>query len=197
MKFIVGLGNPEKKYKFTPHNIGFLMIDFFLEKIKENNNFIISQKKKFDFFYFIEINNKKAILFKPQNYMNLSGIDIKKIVTKYKINIEDIFVLSDDIYLEIGKFKLKEKGGHGGHNGLRNIIDTLDQKNFKKLKIGVGKDPELKLEEYVLKPLNNEKIEKIMINFNLFKIILLYFIDGMSFSQINSKIHNNINPKIL
>nr|WP_153369108.1 aminoacyl-tRNA hydrolase [Candidatus Phytoplasma sacchari]KAB8122311.1 aminoacyl-tRNA hydrolase [Candidatus Phytoplasma sacchari] len=183
MKLVIGLGNPGKKYKYTPHNIGFLMIDFFLSKMKEKN-IIFFKQKEFDNIYFIEINNQRAILFKPQKYMNLSGIEIKKIVSNYKLDINDILVLSDDIYLEKGKFKLKNKGGHGGHNGLRNIIDSLYTNSFKRLKIGVGYDSESSIEEYVLKTFNNEDIKKITINFELFLEILISFICGMSFEKI-------------
>ncbi|WBL31446.1 aminoacyl-tRNA hydrolase [Candidatus Phytoplasma sacchari] len=183
MKLVIGLGNPGKKYKYTPHNIGFLMIDFFLSKMKEKN-IIFFKQKEFDNIYFIEINNQRAILFKPQKYMNLSGIEIKKIVSNYKLDINDILVLSDDIYLEKGKFKLKDKGGHGGHNGLRNIIDSLYTNSFKRLKIGVGYDSESSIEEYVLKTFNNEDIKKITINFELFLEILISFICGMSFEKI-------------
>ncbi|WIA07839.1 MAG: peptidyl-tRNA hydrolase [Candidatus Phytoplasma cynodontis] len=185
MKLIVGLGNPEDKYKYTPHNIGFLMIDFFLEKIKEKN-ILYEKKKEFNFFYFIKFNNQKVILFKPYKFMNLSGIEIKKIVSFYKINIEDILVLSDDIYLKIGDFKLKRKGGYGGHNGLKNIINNLKTECFKRLKIGVGYDEKIRIEEYVLRSLSNYQIQKIMNNFDFLSQVLFLFINGMPFDQIIS-----------
>ncbi|KXT29173.1 peptidyl-tRNA hydrolase [Candidatus Phytoplasma oryzae] len=183
MKLIVGLGNPEKKYKYTPHNIGFLMIDYFLEKLKKNNIFLLKKKKNV-FSYFFEVDKQKILLFKPQLYMNLSGIEIKKIISLYQINIQDIFVLSDDIYLSLGKFKLKKKSGHGGHNGIKNIIENLNTNNFIRLKIGVGYNSKTKIEEYVLQPLDNEKIKTIMINFDFFSNILINFIRGISFEKL-------------
>ncbi|WCA22504.1 aminoacyl-tRNA hydrolase [Candidatus Phytoplasma oryzae] len=194
MKLIVGLGNIGEKYKYTPHNIGFLMIDYFLKKIKDNN-IIFCQKKEFNFFYFIEINKKKTILFKPQNYMNSSGIEIKKIISNHKINLEDILILNDDIYLKIGKFKFKKKGNHGGHKGLKNIIDNLKTNIFKRLKIGVDYDNKMKIEKYVLNPLSKEQIEKIMINFDFFYKILISFVNDISLDKIMSTAMNTNTTK--
>ncbi|WP_284928404.1 aminoacyl-tRNA hydrolase, partial [Candidatus Phytoplasma sp. AldY-WA1] len=150
MKLIVGLGNPGIIYDNTPHNIGFMMIDFFLDYLKKNLIPFKLKKELFNLVYYVQINKKSIILLKPQIYMNNSGSAIEKIVKKYKVNTQDILVLHDDIHLKAGNFKLKHKGGHGGHNGIKNIIEMLNTNQFKRLKIGVNNNSSIPLNEYVL-----------------------------------------------
>ncbi|SFK57598.1 peptidyl-tRNA hydrolase [Halobacillus dabanensis] len=135
MKCIVGLGNPGKKYEKTRHNIGFAIIDEWAER----NNWSLSQKK-FNGLYTMErVDGEKVILLKPQTYMNLSGESLRPLMDFYDINVEDVLVVYDDLDLPPGKIRLRKKGGHGGHNGIRNIIDQLGTKEFKRLRVGVGR----------------------------------------------------------
>ncbi|MGM1458952.1 MAG: aminoacyl-tRNA hydrolase [Columbia Basin potato purple top phytoplasma] len=183
MKLIVGLGNPGLIYDNTPHNIGFMMIDYFLDYLKKNVK-IKFTKESSSLVYKCQINEKEIILLKPQTYMNLSGAAIKNIMQKYKINIEDILVLYDDIYLKAGCFKLKNKIGHGGHNGIKNIIEVLKTNKFKRLKIGVGRDSSKSLNEYVLSPFELIIKKSILDKFPLFGDILMYFIKDLAIDKI-------------
>ncbi|MBP3059376.1 aminoacyl-tRNA hydrolase [Texas Phoenix palm phytoplasma] len=188
MKMICGLGNPGVEFESTPHNIGFMLVNYFLEKFQENICFF---KKKFSsLIYCIQIQEKKFLLVKPESYMNLSGNSIYKVMQNYKIKTKDILIISDDIYLNPGSFKFKKKGGHGGHNGIKNIIDNLKTNEFKRLKIGVGYDCSVSIEKYVLKNLDNNVKNKILINFPLFYDFLINFVQGISFEKIINLVLN-------
>lgn len=146
MKLIVGLGNPGKEYDNTRHNIGFFMIDKYLES---KGNYLY--KLKFNGLYFLtDIEGEKVIFLKPQSYMNLSGEVVKKFVDFYKISIDDILIISDDLDLKVGNFKLKDKGSSGGHNGLKNIELHLGTQGYKRLKIGIANDKSIDTKDYVL-----------------------------------------------
>ena len=146
MKLIVGLGNPGKEYKNTRHNIGFMVIDSYL-----NLHNCQLQKEKFNGLYTeLHINNEKIIFLEPQKYMNLSGEVVKKFVDFYKINVEDILIIQDDLDQELGKIKLKKNSSSGGHNGIKNIEMHLGTKNYKRLKIGISNDKTIDTKNYVL-----------------------------------------------
>ncbi|GAB3054562.1 aminoacyl-tRNA hydrolase [Virgibacillus ainsalahensis] len=135
MKCIVGLGNPGKKYQDTRHNIGFMIIDELLDRYGWELN-----KKKFNGSYAMEhVQGEKVFLLKPQTYMNLSGESIRPLMDYYDINLEDVLIIYDDLDLPTGKIRLRQKGGHGGHNGLRSTIDHLGTKDFKRIRFGVGR----------------------------------------------------------
>lgn len=134
MRLIVGLGNPGKEYENTRHNAGFKFIDKFAKS--QNLDF---NKEKFNGLY-TEFNYKgeKVILLKPQKYMNLSGEVVIKFKDFFKINLEDILIICDDLDTELGKLKLKYKGSSGGHNGLKNIEFHLHSNEYKRIKIGIS-----------------------------------------------------------
>ncbi len=161
MKLIVGLGNPGNKYKKTRHNVGFIAIDNYAK-----SKGILINKIKFDCLYGEYYHeNEKIILLKPQNYINLSGEGIKKIMDFYKINVEDVLIICDDLNLELGILKLKRRGSSGGHNGLKNIELNLGTKDYKRLKIGISSNKDMDRSAYVLgKFTDNEyiTIENIM-----------------------------------
>lgn len=135
MKCIVGLGNPGKKYEDTRHNIGFTVVDAWAKR----NDWSLNQKKFNGYFTMERVEGEKVILLKPQTYMNLSGESLRPLMDFYDVKIEDILVVYDDLDLPPGKIRLRKKGGHGGHNGIRNIIDQLGTKEFKRLRVGVGR----------------------------------------------------------
>lgn len=152
MKLIVGLGNPGKEYEKTRHNMGFMFIDDYAKK----KNVEIS-KKKFQGLYVEFMNNgEKTILLKPQSYINLSGEVVKSFVDFYKINIEDILIINDDLDLPIGKYKLRPTGSSGGHNGLKNIEAYLHTQDYKRLKIGISNNKEMDTKDYVLGDISKE-----------------------------------------
>lgn len=135
MKCIVGLGNPGRKYRKTRHNIGFMVIDELLSRHNWKLN-----KSKFNGDYLIEqLHGEKVILLKPQTFMNLSGEAVRPLAEYFNIDVQDILVIYDDLDLPVGKIRLRQKGGHGGHNGIRSCLDHLGQKNFKRLRLGIGR----------------------------------------------------------
>ena len=140
MKLIVGLGNPGLEYENTRHNVGFMAINKYL------NN--VSFKTKFDGEYYID-NEKNAIFLKPMKYMNLSGEVVKKFVDYYKITVDDILIMYDDMAFELGTIKIKPDGSCGGHNGIKNIIDLLDNNKIKRVRIGIGRNS-YNMKDYVL-----------------------------------------------
>ena len=180
MKLIVGLGNPGLEYQNTRHNIGFYYLDLFTGKLD------INYKEKFKGLYIkTKINNEDVIFLKPQTYMNLSGESVIKFVNYYKINIEDILVIHDDLDIDLGRIKLKDNGSSGGHNGIKSIIENIQSENFKRLKIGISKNKDYDTKDYVLGKFNKEELEVIKGNETKILDILndyfkLPFIDLMS-----------------
>ena len=139
--YLIGLGNPGKKYSKTRHNIGFLL----LEKLskKRNSNFLIKDKVKSSCSEF-QINNCTFRVFLPNTFMNNSGDAVRAIVDWYKINLDQILIIVDDKDLPLGKIRFRQKGSSGGHNGLKSIIEQLQTQNFKRIRIGIGSPPLLK-----------------------------------------------------
>ena len=131
---IAGLGNPEKKYFQTRHNIGFMVVD----KLVEQNTLKFS-KSRFDAEYINFNSNKDKLFFvKPQSYMNRSGFPIQKLASYFKINISNIIVIHDDIDLPFARIRISKDRGHGGHNGIRSIIEALGTKDFIRIRIGIA-----------------------------------------------------------
>ena len=148
MFLIAGLGNPDKKYEKTRHNIGFDTVDALAEKY----NISITEKKHKALCGSGVIEGVKVILAKPQTYMNLSGESIAEIVNFYKLDPEsEMLVIFDDISLAPGNIRVRKKGSAGGHNGIKNIIAHLGGQVFPRIKVGVGeKPPKYDLADYVL-----------------------------------------------
>ena len=153
MKLIVGLGNPGKKYEHTRHNMGFDVVDLFSELAqididKEAFKGLVGRGKVFD---------EDIYILKPQTYMNLSGESVREIVNYFKIDLQDIIVIYDDMALEPGKIRLRAAGSSGGHKGMQNIIEQLGSEDIKRIRIGIG-EPEFDTIDYVLsKPLKEER----------------------------------------
>lgn len=134
MYIIAGLGNPGKQYDMTRHNIGFHTIDYMADKYGVKLN-----KLKFKSVYGeANICGEKAYLVKPQTYMNLSGDAVWEMAQFYKIPVENIIIINDDISLDAGRIRVRAKGSAGGHNGLKSIIYRLNSDEFPRVKIGVG-----------------------------------------------------------
>ena len=138
MFLIAGLGNPDKKYEKTRHNIGFDTVDALAEKY----NISITEKKHKALCGSGVIEGVKVILAKPQTYMNLSGESIAEIVNFYKLDPEsEMLIIFDDISLAPGNIRVRKKGSAGGHNGIKNIIAMTGTQNFMRIKVGVGEKP--------------------------------------------------------
>lgn len=152
MFLIVGLGNPGKEYDNTRHNIGFEVVDYIANKY----NIELNRIKFKGVFGEGFINGKKILLLKPTTYMNLSGESIREIINFYKIPNEEIIVIYDDISLEVGRIRIREKGSHGGHNGIKSIIANLASDIFPRVKVGVGA-PKGNLVSHVLGKFSDEE----------------------------------------
>jgi PTH1 family peptidyl-tRNA hydrolase len=147
MYLIVGLGNPGTKYQNTRHNIGFMAIDHMIQRFS-----LPTEEKKFNGLVSRgDINGTKIVCLKPQTYMNLSGQSVAKAMAFYKIPLERVIVLHDDIDLKPNTLKIKQGGGAGGHNGLKHI-DQLCGKNYHRIRLGVGRpaNPKFDVSRYVL-----------------------------------------------
>ena len=130
---IVGLGNPEPKYEKNRHNIGFWVMDFSFNKLKKE---VI--KNKYSGLFKSEINYNEVYFSKPFFYINESGIAVKKISKELNIEPNKIIVVVDDMNLDLGEIRIRTKGGHGGHNGLRSIEYELNTNKYNRLRIGIG-----------------------------------------------------------
>ncbi len=152
MKLIVGLGNPGTQYEGTRHNIGFMIVDSFLDELK-----LGPYKEKFSGLVAQGNFEKERIaVLKPLTYMNESGIAVQKTTDYYKIVPEDMIVVHDDIDLSLGRIRIKFGGGDGGHNGIKSIITELKSNNFGRIRIGIGRERDVT--KHVLS--NFSKIEK-------------------------------------
>lgn len=182
MKLIVGLGNPGKEYENTRHNAGFRFIDNYA-----NTNNLTFNKEKFKGLYteFVK-NGEKIILLKPQKYMNLSGEVIKDFIKFYKINLEDILIIYDDLDTEKGTIKIRYKGSSGGHNGLKNIENHLKTKEYKRIKIGIGKDKNRDKIDYVIGKIPSNELEIINKPINQSKQIIDDYLE-MNFDNFMNK----------
>ena len=133
--YIIGLGNPGKKYSNNRHNIGFLLVENFSKK--NNSNFLLKDKLK-SYFSEFRLNDSTYRLFLPNTFMNNSGDAVRAILEWYKINLNQIFIIVDDIDLPLGKIRFRKKGSSGGHNGLKSIMEKLQTQQFNRIRIGIG-----------------------------------------------------------
>lgn len=154
MVVVVGLGNPGDRYAQTKHNIGFITIDY----LAGQHNININKIKHKALIGEGSIAGQRVILVKPQTFMNLSGQSVMDIVNFYKVPIENLIVIYDDIDLPVGKVRIRPSGSSGTHNGMRNIIYLLGKQDFPRVRIGVGKQPDyMDLADYVMTKFNDEE----------------------------------------
>lgn len=156
MYFIVGLGNPGRQYENTRHNIGFLTIDYLA-----NKHNIDVKKSKFKALYGQgEISGQKVMLIKPQTYMNNSGEAVRDFRNFYKFEEDKLIVIVDDIDIDFGKIRIKQKGSAGTHNGMKSIIYQLQYDTFPRIKVAVGKKPDyMDLANFVLSGFSEKEVE--------------------------------------
>ncbi len=133
--YLIGLGNPGKRYSKNRHNIGFLLLENLSKK--HNSNFLLKDKLKSSYSEF-KIKDSTYRLFLPNTFMNNSGDAVRAIVDWYKINLDQLFIILDDKDLPLGKIRFRKKGSSGGHNGLKSIIEKLQTQNFNRIRIGIG-----------------------------------------------------------
>ncbi|MEW6001651.1 MAG: aminoacyl-tRNA hydrolase [Nitrospirota bacterium] len=146
MWVLAGLGNPGRKYSRTRHNVGFMVI----EEIAGRCGIDLEKKDRKYRIGRGHINGEDVILIEPLLYMNRSGIVIKDILSEFKIPPEKLIVIHDDLDSEIGRLRIRRKGSSGGHKGVESVIENIESKDFARLKIGIGRDPTMSSEDYVL-----------------------------------------------
>lgn len=154
MKLIVGLGNIGNKYCFTRHNAGFMVLD----KWALDNNISFREEKKLKCFIAKMGDN---LLIKPTTFMNLSGEAVRAVMDYYKIYVKDILIVYDDIALDLGRIRFRANGSDGGHNGIKSIIKHVTTKEFDRLKIGIGPQPNIPSENYVLQNFPKEQHDEL------------------------------------
>ena len=155
MKLFVGLGNPGKKYEHTRHNMGFDVIDLFsdlaqIDVDKEVFHGLMGRGT---------VLGQDVMLFKPQTFMNLSGTAVREVISYFKIPLEDVVIIFDDMALEPGIIRLRMNGSSGGHKGMQNIIEQLGTEDIKRLRVGIGEPEDNDNIDYVLsKPIKEERV---------------------------------------
>lgn len=155
---IVGLGNPGKKYELTRHNVGFEVIDLISHEIGPK------KPKSIDFALVIEgqLDNEEIVLVKPQTFMNSSGLAVSLLASRYNISLEDLWVIYDDIDLELGMIRIRRSGSPGGHKGMKSITNSLKSQLFPRIRVGIGQPPEgMDSIDYVLSKFSDQERDEI------------------------------------
>ena len=181
MKLIAGLGNIGAKYYFTRHNAGFMLAD----KTALNNQAEFKENSKLKslitkFF----ANNDEYMIIKPATYMNLSGEAVRAVIDYFKIPLHDIIVVYDDLSLNLGKIRFRNSGSDGGHNGIKSVIQHLGTKDFPRLKIGIGPQPPLPSETFVLQNFAADELNVLKSVLNTAEeAVYYYFENGIEKTQ--------------
>ena len=156
---IVGLGNPGIEYEYNRHNAGFLCVEY----IADNLGVKIDKFKNKAYYTTADFDGKKVLLVKPQTYMNLSGEAVVGLLNFFKVDIDKLLVISDDISLDVGKMRIRRKGSDGGQKGLRSIIELTGKDNFPRIKVGIGKkpNPNYELAKWVLSKFKDDELKEL------------------------------------
>jgi PTH1 family peptidyl-tRNA hydrolase len=155
LRLIIGLGNPGEKYRRTRHNVGFMVVDAMAAEATvprwyEEADALVAEA---------ELGGQEILLVKPQTFMNRSGLAVAQLVEAQAAGVSDMLVIVDDVALELGTLRIRERGGHGGHNGLRSIIECLGSEEFPRLRVGIKRgEPQGDLADYVLAPFPEEDV---------------------------------------
>jgi PTH1 family peptidyl-tRNA hydrolase len=155
MKLIVGLGNPDRRYRRTRHNVGWEVID----RTARRWGVTVDQEDGWARAGSAKIGRHRILLVKPQTYVNRSGMAVADLQRRHRVKVEDLLVIVDDLDLPSGRLRLRIGGSHGGHNGLRSIIEALGSDAFPRLRVGIGRPPEgVDPAEFVLTPFSDEEV---------------------------------------
>jgi peptidyl-tRNA hydrolase, PTH1 family len=156
MRLIVGLGNPDPEYQWTPHNLGFLAVDELANRgairvERPEGKALVGRGK---------IAGKEVVLAKPQTYMNLSGISVRELLSKYEVQQDDLLVMWDEVQLPWGTFRIHPEGSAGSHNGAKSVISALGTQKFARLRLGCGPEhPVTSRKEHVLRPMKKAELK--------------------------------------
>jgi peptidyl-tRNA hydrolase, PTH1 family len=156
MRLIVGLGNPDPEYQWTPHNLGFMAVD----ELAERGSIRVERPEGKALVGRGKLAGEEILLAKPQTYMNLSGVSIRELLAKYELEPADLLVMWDEVQLPAGTFKIHPDGSAGSHNGAKSVIGTIGTQQFARLRLGCGPDhPVGSLRDYVLRPMKKAELE--------------------------------------
>lgn len=183
MYLVVGLGNPEKKYFNTFHNMGFMCVDKLVDKLgvqftKGECRAVTAHTK---------VNGEKVIVAKPVTYMNLSGEAVQELCHKYKIEKGKLIIVYDDIDIPIGKLRIRQNGSAGTHNGMKNIVQMLATEDFPRVRVGIGKDTPMELVDYVLSQVSEEDRKQLDQVLDTAATALYEFVNGQDIDHVMQK----------
>jgi len=183
VRILLGIGNPERRYNFNRHNVGFMLLDYFA---KEHS--VAFKPSKFDYYYATgNLSPSSFMLIKPTTYVNNSGLAALQAFKKYETNIEDFLVIVDDVNLQFADIRIRKSGGDGGHNGINSIIFHLQDDQFPRLRIGIGNNfAEGKMADYVLTDFSEEEKEALPNVFKTGTVLLEEFIIGGVSRMLNA-----------
>jgi peptidyl-tRNA hydrolase, PTH1 family len=156
MRLIVGLGNPDPEYQWTPHNLGFMAVDELANRAairveRPEGKALVGRGK---------LAGEEILLAKPQTYMNLSGISVRELLAKYELDVSDLLVMWDEVQLPLGTIRIHPDGSAGSHNGAQSVINALGTQEFARLRLGCGPDHPLNSRrEHVLRPMRKAELE--------------------------------------
>jgi peptidyl-tRNA hydrolase, PTH1 family len=157
MRLIVGLGNPGPEYVWTPHNLGFLVID----RLAERAGVRVRRPEGKALVGLGKLAGEEVVLAKPQTFMNASGLAVRDLLGRFDADPEEMIVITDDASLRRGTLRIRERGSAGGHNGLKSVIGTLQSDEFIRIRIGIGPaEPGEDLAEFVLRPMSDADLEQ-------------------------------------
>jgi PTH1 family peptidyl-tRNA hydrolase len=156
MRLIVGLGNPDPEYQWTPHNLGFMAVD----ELANRNSIRVERPEGKALVGRGKIAREDVVLAKPQTYMNLSGVSVRELLSKYELDVSDLLVMWDEVQLPLGTIRIHPDGSAGSHNGAKSVIGSLGTQQFARLRLGCGADqPVSNRKEYVLRPMRKAELE--------------------------------------
>jgi peptidyl-tRNA hydrolase, PTH1 family len=156
MRLIVGLGNPDPEYQWTPHNLGFMAVD----ELADRGSIRVERPEGKALVGRGKLAGEEILLAKPQTYMNLSGVSIRELLAKYELQPADLLVMWDEVQLPAGTFKIHPDGSAGSHNGAKSVIGSIGTQQFARLRLGCGPDhPVNSLRDYVLRPMKKPELE--------------------------------------
>jgi len=156
MRLIVGLGNPDPEYQWTPHNLGFMALD----ELANRNGIRVSRPEGKALVGRGKLAGEDVLLAKPQTYMNLSGISVRELLEKYELGPSDLLVMWDEAQLPMGTIRISGEGSAGSHNGAKSVIGSLGTPVFARLRLGCAPEHELSSrKEYVLRPMKKAELE--------------------------------------
>ena len=183
MRLIVGLGNPGKNYENTRHNVGFMAIDKVAEHF--NVDFKLESKLK-GMITSVVYKGEKTFLLKPMTYMNLSGESIRAVINFYKIPVDEILIICDDLDSKTGRVRLRANGSSGGHNGLKSVESQVGTQEYKRIKIGIDRSNVIPVIDWVLQKFSTGEMVEINKAIDVASKACIDFIEGKDFYKMSS-----------